>query len=247
MAHNLWHLGYPDRALQRMEDALALARELSHPFSMALTLDYAAMLHQFRREKAKAQEWAEAAIELCTERGYAYYLAWGTIIQGWTLVEQRADAEKIAQMRQGLDALRATGAELRLPYYLITLAEASGKAGRIDEGLAYLNEAQEAAHKNGETWREAERFRLHGEFLLAKSANSRVEAEACFQQALDVARRQQAKSLELRAAMSLSRLWRQQDKTSEAHTLLSESYSWFTEGFETPDLVDARALLDESS
>ena len=244
-AHNFWHLGYPDQAVQSIEQALALAHKLSHPFGLALALDYTAMLHQFRRETKMAQERAEAAIELCSEKGYAYYLAWGTIIRGWALVEQGGGADKIDHMRHGLANLRGTGAALRLPYYLVTLAEASGRAGRTEEGLADLAEAQEAARMYGERWREAECHRLRGELLLLQSPEVFAEAESSFLRAIEVARRQQAKSLELRAALSLGRLWQQHGKRAVACELLAGIHGWFTEGHDTPDLVDAKALLDE--
>lgn len=242
-AHNFWHLGYPDQATDTMDQALALAHELSHPFALAIALDYAAMLHQFRREPQLAQEQAEAAITLCTDKGYAYYLAWGTIIQGWALVEQGGGADKIEHMREGLAGLRDTGAALRLPYYLVTLAEASGEAGRAKDGLTDLAEAEEAALIYGERWQDVERHRLRGELLLSQSPEAFPEAESAFLEAIEVARRQHAKSLELRAALSLSRLWQQRGKQAKAHELLAEIYGWFSEGHDTADLKDAKDLL----
>jgi predicted ATPase len=225
-------------------NAVALAQELSHPFSLALALDYTAMLHQFRREPRTVHEQATVAIVLCTEQRFAYYLAWGTTMQGWALVAQGQDEEGLAQMRHGLAALRATGAALRLPYYLALLAEACGRTGQAVEGLALLAEALAQAHNSRESWMEAELHRLKGELLLSLSADHQAEAEGCLHQALTVARRQQAKALELRAATSLSRLWQQQGKQTEAHQLLAQIYGWFTEGFDTPDLQDAKALLE---
>jgi len=243
--HALWSLGYPDQALTMSHKAVALAQELSHPFSLAVALDYAAMLHQFRREPQAVREWAEAAIALCTEQGFAYYLAWGTTMQGWAQVAQGQREDGLAQMRHGLAALRATGAALRLPYYLALLAEACGQTGQAAEGLTLLAEALAQVHKAGESQTEAELHRLKGELLLSLSADNHAEAEGCLHQALAVARRQQAKSLELRAVTSLSRLWQQQGKWVEAHQLLAEIYGWFTEGFDTADLQDAKALLEE--
>jgi TOMM system kinase/cyclase fusion protein len=243
--HALWSLGYPDQALVMSREAVTLAQQLSHPFSLAVALDYAAMLHQFRREPHAVHEQAETAIALCTEQRFAYYLAWGTTMQGWAQVAQGLAAEGLAQMRRGLAALRATGASLRLPYYLALLAEACGRTGQAVEGLMLLAEALVQAHKAGESWTEAELHRLKGELLLSLSADNHAEAEGCFHQALAVARRQQAKALELRAATSLSRLWQQQGKRIEAHQLLAEIYGWFTEGFDTADLQDAKALLEE--
>ena len=253
-SHALWHLGYPAQALTKSQEALDLAQKLSHPMSQAVALDYAAILHQFHREEHVAREQAERAIAICTEQGFAYYLAWATIIQGWTLSGQGQIEEGITQMRQGLAALRATGAELRRPYYLELLAEAYGRAGQAEEGLHLLDEALQLVHKTGEGWREAELYRLKGELFLLKGEGRRgsrtapaEDAETCFHQALTSARRQQAKSLELRAAMSLSRHWQQQGKRTEALNLLAPIYSWFTEGFDTADLQEAQVLLDEVS
>jgi TOMM system kinase/cyclase fusion protein len=240
--HALWCLGYPDQALAMSREALALAQKLSHPFSLAVALAYAAMLHQFRREPKAVHEQAGAAVALCTEQRFAYYLAWGTTMQGWARVVQGQGELGIAQTRQGLAALRATGAALRLPYYFALLAEACGQTGQAVEGLALLAEA--LAHKTGETWMEAELYRLKGELLLSLGADNHTEAAGCFHQALSTARRQQAKSLELRVATSLARLWQQQGRRQEAHQLLAPIYGWFTEGFDTADLQEAKALLE---
>jgi len=166
--HALWSLGYPDQALAMSREALTLAQELSHPFSLAVALDYAAMLHQFRREPQAVHERAEAAIALYTEQGFAYYLAWGTTMQGWARVAQDRDKEGIAQIRRGLAALRATGAALRLPYYLALLTEACGQTGQAAEGLTLLAEALAQVHKAGESQTEAELHRLKGELGFAQ-------------------------------------------------------------------------------
>jgi predicted ATPase len=191
------------------------------------------------------QEQAEAAVALASEQSFALFLAVGTILQGWALAEQGEGGEGIARMRQGLAAYRATGAELGQPYVLALLAEAYGKVGQADEGLRMGAEALAVVQNNGERFYEAELHRLRGELLLAQSPSNHMEADACFHQALNVARRQQAKSLELRAAMSLSRLWQRQGKHKEAHDLLAPIYGWFTEGFDTADLREAKALLEE--
>ena len=243
VAHALWHLGFPDQALTRSHEALALAQELSHPFSLALALDYAAMVHQFRRERHAVQARVEAALALCMEQGFAYYAAWATIMQGWALREQGRETEGMMQMRQGLAALQATGGEVRYPYYLALLAEACGRARQVGEGLTVLSEALAAVHDTGECWWEAELYRLKGE-LLRGSTEHDTDAKSCFHQALNIARRQQAKSLELRAAMSLSRLWQQQGQRAEARALLAPIYGWFTEGFDTADLQEAKTLLE---
>jgi predicted ATPase len=241
----LWLLGYPDRALQRIHEALTLAREMAHLSSLAYALGWAAMLHRFRREAGATQEHAAAAITLSTEHGFALYLAWGTILRGSSLTEQGQGAEGLAQLRQGLAALRATGLQATLPCHLALLAEAYGKERQNEEGLRVLAEALTMAKNWEEGNYGAELYRLKGELLLRQATGSSGEAETCFWQALDLARCQQAKSLELRAAVSLSRLWRHQGKQAEAHALLAPIYGWFTEGFDTPDLQEAKALLGE--
>jgi predicted ATPase len=249
-SHTLWAFGYMDQALAKSCEALARAQELRHPFSQAVALAYAAMLHQFRHEGHTAHEQAAAAVTLCREQEFAYYLAWGTIIHGWALPIQDLGAERIAQIQQGLASLQAIGAALRRPYYLALLAEAYGDSGQCDEGLRVLAEAFAEVQKTGERFWEAELYRLKGEFLLMPGVGiegqfARTEAaEVCFRQALDIARQQQARSLELRAAMSLGRLWQRQGRRDLARQLLTEIYAWFPEGFDTADLQEARALLE---
>jgi len=270
----LWLLGYPDQALQRSHEAITLAQELSHPFSLSFALEFTAYLHQFRREWRLAQERAEAAIALAAEQGFAMRLSRAALLRGWALAEQGQGEEGIAQIRQGLAAWRATGAELRRTYLLTLLAEAYGKGGQVEEGLSAVAEALAAVDKAGERLWEAELYRIKGELTLQQSRASlgqvqdksqtsqnksevpntqhltpstqaEAEAEACFHQAIEIARKQQARSLELRAVMSLSRLWQQQGKKGEARLLLAEIYGWFTEGFDTKDLQEAKALLEE--
>jgi predicted ATPase/DNA-binding winged helix-turn-helix (wHTH) protein len=252
-AFALWHLGYPDQALQRIQEALILAQELSHPLSLAVALDFAAWLDQLCRKRQAAQERAETAVALCTEQEFPFWLAWGTLLQGWALVERGQGEEGITRLLQGLAAYQATGAEVVRPYFLALLAEAYRTVGQAEEGLSVLAEALAVAHRTGERFYEAELYRLKGELLLtragrrAKAAGKKgsgAEAEGCFQKAITIAHHQRAKSLELRAVMSLSRLWQQQGKQAEARQLLAEIYSWFTEGFDTADLQEAKALLD---
>jgi predicted ATPase len=238
-------LGYPDQALQSIHEALTLAQELTHPFSLAYALQCAVLVHQFRREVQEVQKRAEAVIALSTEQGFAYWLAFATILRGWAITAQGEGAEGIAQVRQGLVAHRATGAELHVPYFLSLLAEAYGEVGQPEEGLTVLVEALAIVDNTGERYWEAELCRRKGELLLMQQGQKVGEAEECFQKALDTACRQQAKSLELRAAMGLSRLWQQQGKQEEAHQQLAEIYGWFTEGFDTADLKEAKVLLEE--
>ena len=243
----LWLLGYPDQALRRSQETLVLARALAHPHNLIIRQTCAAMFHLFRRESQAAQAQVEAAMTLSTEHASRQYQAGRHILQGWFLAEQGHGAEGVAQMQQGLAAYRATGAELYRPYYLALLAEGYGKGGQAEEGLRVLAEALAAVDSSGERCWEAELYRLKGELLLAHEDTRQtwLEAEACFHQALEVARHQQAKSWELRAAMSLARLWQRQGKRAEARELLAPVYGWFTEGFDTADLQEAKALLDE--
>jgi TOMM system kinase/cyclase fusion protein len=241
----LWVLGYPNQAMKKSHEALALAQELSHPFSLAFALEWTAQVRQFRRDGQATQEMAEAAIALSHEQGFTQRLAEAMVHRGWALAEQGQREEGSTQIRQGLAAFRATGANVGLPHHLAMLAETCVKGKQIDEGLSVLAEALAIANSGGVHWYEAELYRLKGESLLELSAEQHAAAEACFRQALDIAHQQQAKSLELRAAMSLSRLWQQQGKQAAARELLAPIYGWFTEGFDTADLQEAKALLTE--
>jgi class 3 adenylate cyclase/predicted ATPase len=244
-AWTLWMLGYPDQALQRGHEAITLAHELAHPFSLAFSLSFAACVLQACREVQAVQERAKAVIALAKEQGFSHWLAHGTIMQGWAQAAQGHGEVGIVQMSQGLTAYQATGARLFVPYFQALVVEACGSVGQAAVGLTVLVEALAAVANIGGYFYEAELHRLKGEFLLFRSAANPIEAEACFQQSLDVAHRQQAKSLELRAAMSLSRLWQRQGKRGEAQQLLAPIYGWFTEGFDTADLQEAKALLDQ--
>jgi predicted ATPase len=247
-AEALCHLGYPDQALKRIDEALILARELSQPMGLAFAPTFAAWLHQLRGEGQAAQERAETAIAISAEHGIPFLLAWGMIMRGWALVGQGKVKEGAAQIRQGIDAYRATGAELGVSWFLGLLAGAYGEAGQTEEGLALLAEALDFVSQTGERFYEAELYRLRGELLLKSEVHHpSSEAASCFRQAIEIARRQQAKSLELRAVMSLARLWQQQGKREEGRAILADIYGWFTEGFDTADLKDARVLLDELS
>jgi predicted ATPase len=189
-------------------------------------------------------EQAEAAIALTTEQGFASWLAMSTSLRGWALAMQGQGEEGLAQVRQGIAAWRATGAVGTVPYFCTMLADVCDHLGHPADGLQALAEAHTLVEQHEERWWEAEVCRLRGVLLLQQQGAPQAEAETWLQRALDVARRQEAKSLELRAAMSLSRLWQQQGKRQEAHDLLAEVYAWFTEGFDTPDLQDAKALLE---
>jgi adenylate cyclase len=247
----LWLLGYPDQALQRSREATALAQNLSHLNSQAFAVTISLWVFEFRRETNIVRERAEALIALATELGGALWDAWGTIFLGWALAEQGRREEGIAHLQRGLVALRETGAEMTRPHFLTLLAEMQGQVGQVEEGLAILTEALDITAMTSERWFEAETYRLKGELTLQSSVQgleSRVKnAEGYFLKAIEIARKQQAKSLELRAAMGLARLWRQQGKAAKGHQMLAAVYHWFTEGFDTADLQDAKALLDALS
>jgi class 3 adenylate cyclase/predicted ATPase len=263
-AWTLWLCGYPDQALKRGHEARSLARELAHPNSLGGALSVTTFVHQFCRDKQTVSEQAEAVITLSTEHGLPFWLAPGTILRGWALAEQGQGEKGITQIHQGLAAWRATGAEAICPHFLALLAEAYGKVGQTEKGLNTLAEARALVDKTGERVYEAELHRLKGELTLQQqskveshkskvpntqhltpSTQAEAEAEACFLKAIEIARKQQAKSLELRATMSLARLWQQQGKGDEARQMLATIYNWFTEGFDTMDLKEAKALLEE--
>ena len=241
----LWLLGYPDQAQQRGHEALTRARQLAQPLGLAFALNWVAWLHQLRREPQAAQDQAEAAMALCAEQGFAQLLAFGRLLRGWTLTARQQGEDGIVHIHEGLVAYQSTGAAVGRPQQLALLAEAHGQVRQAEVGLVVLTEALQVVEQTGERSYEAELHRLTGQLLLARSTAHHTEAEACFRRALDVARHQQAKSWELRAAINLSRLWQQQGKRPEAHALLAPIYDWFTEGFDTADLQEARALLEE--
>ena len=258
----LWHLGYAHQGWSSTQEALTLMHELSHPFTLAFAQAQALILQQFHRNYGAVYERAEALLALSIEREFPFWLAYGTILRGWTLAMQGHTSEGIVQMRQGLATWQRTGAELERSYWLALLAEGYGKGGQVDAGLQTLDECFVAVANTGECWWEAELYRLKGELLLqsrgsdpqsailAQVAGSRTldaEAETSFLQALTLARCREAKALELRAALSLGRLWQCQGKSREARELLAPIYGWFTEGFDTTDLREAKALLDELS
>jgi class 3 adenylate cyclase/predicted ATPase len=246
-AMTLWLLGYPDQALARLHDALALAHALSHPFSLAWAQSMGTFISQFCRDVPAAHEYAEAAVTLSIEQGFPLYTAHGTILRGWALAMQGQGEEGTAQVHQGIVAYRTTGVALAVPWFYILLAEVSAHLGRPEDGLQALAEAHTLMEQHDERWWEAEVCRLRGVLLLQQQGTSQAEAETWLQRALDVARHQQAKSLELRAAMSLARLWQRQGKHTEAYELLAPAYNWFTEGFDTADLQEAKTLLDTLS
>ena len=250
-AHTLWLQGYPDQALTTVSDLLALAQEVRHPFSRGLALMHRCFTHMYRRETAALQESLQDFLPFASERGFPVLTVLGTILQGWGRTVHGADRDAMALLRESYDTLLVMGLELNRPQMLALLAEGYETIGQPAEGLRAVAEALALSDQTGERWYEAELYRLKGELTLQESKveshRSQVEeeAEVFFQQAMEIARRQQAKSWELRAATSLARLWQKQGKTIEARDLLVPVYDWFTEGFDTADLKDAKALLDE--
>ncbi|MGE0827251.1 MAG: hypothetical protein AB7G75_26290 [Candidatus Binatia bacterium] len=232
-----------------MQEVLTLAQDVSHPFSLAQAYLCTTMLHQLCREAHMAQKGAETLIVIANDRGFSYWVALGTSYRGWALAEQGQTEDGTQQIQQGMAAAWTIGMELLRPHFLALLAETNGKTGQVEEGLTALAEALGLVDKTGERFYEAELYRLKGELTLqssVQSLESRVkEAERCFLQAIEIAQKQQAKSLELRATTSLARLWQQQSKTAEAREKLAAIYNWFTEGFDTKDLQEAKALLEE--
>ena len=243
-AVTLWLLGYPEQALAHIHDALTLAHELSHPFSLAWARYWAAFVSQFRHDVAAVHEQAESTVALATEQGFPLWVAGGTSFRGWALAQQGQGEAGMAWLRQGVAAWRATGAAVHVPYLCTLLAEVYDHLGHPADGLQVLVEADTLMEQQEERWWAAEIHRLRGVLLLRQTGTPQAEAETWLQRALDVARRQEAKALELRAAMSLSRLWQQQGKRDKAHDLLVPIYGWFTEGFDTPDLQEAKSLLE---
>jgi len=245
-AATLWTLGFPEQALATTHEAVSMARGLSHPFSLVLALVWAAMIYQHRGEVEPVQEQAEAAVAVCAEHGIAPHMAAiGSILRGWAIAARGQAVEGIAEVHRGLAAIEPTGVRIRRPYHLALLAEASAWAGEIEQGLTALVEAGRIVEDTGERRWEAEIYRLTGELTLARPGGDETEAEGWLQRALDVASCQNAKCLELRAAISLARLWRDRGKRREARELLTPVYGWFTEGFDTLDLKQAQTLLTE--
>jgi predicted ATPase len=242
----LWHLGYPERAVQEVEQSRKLAEELADPFNVAQALYYGAVTRLCRREAAHTQKLAGALMELCREYHFSLLFAGGMIIHGWCLAAQERGAEGTNQMRQGLADWQATGAMSHRPFQLALLAEALMKEGGVREGLAAVSEALTVTESTGERFWEAELHRLHGELLLRgadATPAQQEDAEAAFRRSLDVSRRQRARSLQLRALVSLGRLSLRQGRHAEVRPLLAETCDWFTEGFDTVDFQEARALL----
>ncbi len=241
-AHALWCLGYPQQALSRGLEAVKLAQDLDQPFNQALVSAYLAMLQQLRAGEKVARKYAEEALALAKVFQAPYYHAWATILLSYALALEQPDEEHIGRLRDSIAQFKASNARVRLPYYLSLLARVYKKAGRVEEGLASIDEAFSEARKHNERWWDAELYRLRGELLLMQGADA-FDGEAAILRAISIARSQQARSLELRAMTSLARLYIAQNRSSAIRQELNDLYSWFTEGFQTPDLQAAWLLL----
>jgi len=257
-ACSLWCLGYPEQAVQQSQEALALARELNHSPTLAEIYHFAGcLLSSMRRDAQSLQESADELIQWADDKGMRGWVAAGILYGGEAMARLGQVQAGMARMREGMAAFGARGAGIHLSGTRCCIAEAQAKQGHFEDGLATLDEALTLAERTGQRLWQAELYRVKGELLLAQGNKAQAEAglqadassqaERCFQQAIEVARRQQAKSWELRATMSLCRLWQRQGKTTEAHQMLGDIYGWFTEGFETADLTAAKALLEELS
>jgi predicted ATPase len=245
-AWTLWCLGHLDQSLAKGQEALARARRMGHHYTLAYALCHCALVHQHRRDFQLTEELSEALVALSAEQGFAYWPAVAMAMKGWVLAERGQGKASIAELRSAIASIRTIGTAAELPWYLALLAQVHADVGQTAEGLDAIAEALALVAITNERFYEAEIYRVKGELLLKHGErDGAAAAEACFRQALEIAEAQCAKSWELRAATSLARLWRDQGKRTEAHDLLAPIYGWFTEGFDTADLTDAKAMLDE--
>jgi predicted ATPase len=244
-AQAMWCLGHPEIALRDTHRALKDAREFGQAATLILALSWATTIHLFCRNYEAASSGIDELVALADEKGAVWWRAQGMILRGWlsSLTGKAADA--VEMITSGLTAQRSTGTTAFMPGYLSSLARAYGDLGRFDDAWRSVDEAMTAVRTTKESWREADICHIAGEIALKSSEPDAAKAESHFERALTVARQQQAKSWELRASMSLARLYRDQGKVSEARELLAPVYGWFTEGFDTRDLKEAKALLDE--
>ena len=242
---SLAQLGYAERALAGCLEGVALAEALAHPFTIGISLWAAGILHQLRREPDAMRQIGERMIHYGKEKGLRMIVPFGKFFRGNAMAQHGEFAEGIAQMREGISELRSIGTLFSLPSLFAGLADACADCGKIDEGLATIEQGLEMIRTGGEHFSLPEIHRIRGKLLLVRSVDITNAAEAAFGEALSAARTQQAKWLELRVATSIARLWRDQGKPQQARELLTPIYDWFTEGFDTLDLKEAKALLEE--
>jgi predicted ATPase len=240
-----WHLGYPDQALERITSAMELANQLKHPFSQCYSLHFSAWVHQFARLGKEALQYADAEQKLADKHGFAFWSATSRLFRSSALLLLDRVDEALDLAQEGLSTIKATGAALSLSYYNSFLAEAQRRSGRLDEAMQTLDESLEIVTRTQNRFYEAELFRLKGELLLEQSADVSA-AESYFEKSLEIAQVQKARSWELRTAISLASLRKKQGRAAEGRKLLAEVHGWFTEGFSTPDLINAKRLLDET-
>ena len=250
----LWFLGYPDQALWRSREAITCAQQLNHPFSLSAAHHFASWLHLLRRESQLTREHADTAMAIAADQGFMFFIAFDTMLKGWAMAEKGQMKAGVSLLREGLAAFQATGTKVLVPQWMVVLAELYGMFGQIEEALSTLAEAQILSEKNSdERYFIVEMLRLKGQLLVQRKTDKMQEAsdddesETHLLNAIKLAQQQEAKSLELRAAISLSRIWQSQGKKPDAFNLLSEIYGWFEEGLDTPDLIDAKVLLEELS
>jgi predicted ATPase len=248
ISHCDWHLGYPARSLEIAEEGLALARAISHPFSVALALNYLAMLHQFGREPEAALKAAVEARNICAEYRFDYYIAWSSLVRAWAIAESGRLEEGLAAYGLALEEFRCTGAALRMPHYLGVLAALHHEAGKTVAGLRFIDEAIAVANQSEESWCTPELYRRRGELLLAAGGETAEDqADIEFQDAIATAAAQGAKLPELRASVARARLQAARGKRQQARAILTPVYGWFSEELETRDLLEARELLADIS
>jgi predicted ATPase len=241
----LWFLGYPNQALTMIRDALTGAHDLDDPFRLVTVLNWSCIVHHLHRDMYTTQTLAETAIALSIEHAFPSRLAVGNIHLGWALAVQGEGVKGISLLQEGLAGWQEMGSKNAQPFLLCRLAEAYYTMRQSHEGLTTLTEALALVSHYDERWYEAELHRLKGELLLSQYSDNQTEAESCFHEAMTIAQTQSAKSWELRAATSLARLWQCQDKRQDAYDLLAPVYGWFTEGFDTADLQEAKSLLED--
>jgi predicted ATPase len=240
-----WAQGYPDQAAQYIAQGISLAEEISHPLSFVIAFAMASLIGQHRGEASKVLISAQRTIDVCSEIGVPHYTGVGHILHGWATVSSGDIDSGIAEMVQGLEIFSATGAALRLPYFLCLLAEAYCMAGKHDNSIEAIEDAHKAVKQVGEEWWHADVQRVWGDISLAQSPENPGDAESRYLKSLDIARAQGAKSLELRGATSLAHLRAIQGRKKEAREVLAPVFDWFSEGFETADLKKAAHLLEE--
>jgi adenylate cyclase len=245
LAYTLWFVGAPDQALQRVQEACALAEALAQPFNHVFAWAAAATVHQLRGEVPESLAYAEKTLTLAQEQGFAFWAAQEAIHRGWAIAMQGQGGAGVAAMRAGLAAYQSTGAAHWWSHWQALLAESMVQEGHAREALEALEQALVVVQERQERFYEAEVYRLQGEVLRCSTAAGEAAAEACFHRALGAARRDGARALELRTALSLSRLWQHQGKHSTAYALLQDVYSQYTEGWETTDLQEAKRCLED--